>query len=161
MSWPRVPPSMRGQAGHAARVKQAVERMAPGSASGRAVVASPARPKAAVAATKTSPIETVRTVAASGSTETLVDVTAATIHYVTLTANCTFTFPTAGAGKSFTVVLVQDGTGSRTATWPASVKWAAGASPTLTTTAAKRDVFSFMCADGSTWIGFTAAQNVA
>lgn len=103
--------------------------------------------------------ELVSTVSASGAAVTLVDVTQATIHYVTLTANCTFTFPDTTPGASFTLVLVQDGTGSRTVTWPAAVKWAGGTAPTLTTTASKRDVFSFMCADGSTWIGFTAGQN--
>lgn len=115
----------------------------------------------AAAAAGSSPVENVNTVAASGAAQTLPDVTTATIHYVTLTAACTFTFPTAAAGKSFTLVLIQDATGSRTATWPASVKWAGGTAPTLTTTAAKRDVLSFMCADGSTWVGFTAGQNFA
>src|SRR5436190_3270854 len=103
--------------------------------------------------------ENVNTVAASGSAQTLPDVTVATIHRVTLTANCTFTFPTAAAGKSFTLVLVQDATGSRTATWPGSVLWPGGTAPTLTTTASKRDVVSFLCADGTNWLGFTAGQN--
>jgi hypothetical protein len=103
--------------------------------------------------------ERVNTVASSGSTETLPDVTVATVHYVTLTANCTLTFPTEVAGKSFTLVLVQDGTGSRLVTWPGSVRWSAGTAPTLTATASKRDVFSFLCADGSTYLGFTAGLN--
>lgn len=63
--------------------------------------------------------------------------------------NATFTFSNPPpAGSLVTIVLVQDGTGSRTATWPASVKWGGGAAPTLTTTASKRDVFHFMW-DGS------------
>jgi hypothetical protein len=101
--------------------------------------------------------ESVNVVAASGSTETLPDVTTATVHRVTLTANCTFTFPAAAAGKSFTVVLVQDGTGSRTATWPGTVKWSNGGTPpTLTTAAGKEDTFSFLCTDGTNWTGFVA-----
>ena len=31
------------------------------------------------------------------------------------------------------LILVQDGTGSRTATWPATVKWPSGTAPTLST----------------------------
>ncbi|MGZ4596277.1 MAG: hypothetical protein ACXV3V_05060 [Actinomycetes bacterium] len=103
--------------------------------------------------------ENTNTVASSGAALMLPDVTTATLHRVTLTANCTFTFPTAGAGKSFTVVLVQDATGSRTATWPATVRWAGGTPPTLTTTASKTDVLTFLCADGTNWLGFTAGLN--
>jgi hypothetical protein len=103
--------------------------------------------------------DTVNTVAASGSALTLPDVTVATIHRVTLTGNCTFTFPTPAAGKSFTLTLVQDGTGSRTATWPASVLWPGGTTPTLTTTAGKADVLSFMADDATNWRGFVAGLN--
>lgn len=105
-------------------------------------------------------IEHVNTVSASGSTETLPDVDEATMHDVTLTANCTFTFPTAGAGKSFSLLLRQDGTGSRTVTWPAAVKWASGTAPTLTTAASGRDYFAFVCIDDSTWAGFFAGKDV-
>jgi hypothetical protein len=51
-------------------------------------------------------------------------------------------------GSLVTVIIVQDGTGSRTVTWPASVKWSGGTAPTLTTTASKRDAFVFLW-DGS------------
>ena len=40
-------------------------------------------------------------------------------------------------------MLIQDGTGSRLATWPGTVKWPAGTAPTLTTTAAGSDICSF------------------
>ncbi len=104
-------------------------------------------------------IEAVNTVAATGAAETLPDVTTATIHYLTLDANCTLTFPAAAAGKSFTVVLVQDVTGSRLVTWPAEVLWPGGTAPTLTTTGGQSDVISFMCADGTNWHGFVAGQD--
>ena len=84
--------------------------------------------------------------------------TAATLHRITLTASCTFTFPAAVAGKSFTVILTQDATGSRLATWPAAVVWSGGTAPTLTTTAAKRDIVSFV-SDGTSFFGFTAGLN--
>lgn len=107
-----------------------------------------------------SPVETVNAVATSGAAQTLPDVTSATLHRITLTANCTLTFPAAAAGKSFTLVLVQDGTGGRTVTWPAGILWPGGTVPTLTATAAKRDVLSFVCADGTNWLGFLGGANL-
>lgn len=103
--------------------------------------------------------ESVNTVATSGTAQTIPDVTSSTVSRITLTGNCTFTFPTAAAGKSFTLVLVQDGTGSRTVTWPGTVKWSGGTAPTLTTTASKTDVFAFLCADGTNWLAFTSGLN--
>jgi hypothetical protein len=108
----------------------------------------------------TAAAEQVNGVGASAAAVTLPDVTVATIHRVVLTAACTLTFPTAAFGKSFTLALVQDATGSRTVTWPASVKWPGGTAPTLTTTANKTDVFSFVCVDGTNWIGTTRGQNL-
>ena len=49
--------------------------------------------------------------------------------------NETFTFTAPTKPGTFILKLVQDSVGSRTATWPASVKWAGGTAPTLTTTA--------------------------
>jgi hypothetical protein len=105
--------------------------------------------------------ETVNTVAATGSTETIPDVTSSTISDITLDANCTLTFPTAAAGKSFTLVVHQDGTGGRTITWPGTVKWASAAAPTLTSAASKIDVFTFLCVNGTNWLGFTSGQDMA
>jgi hypothetical protein len=76
-----------------------------------------------------------------------------------MTGNCTFTMPTATAGKSFILIAVQDGTGSRTGTFT-SVKWVGGSAPTLTTTATTgRDIFAFV-SDGTNWYG-TVAQAFA
>ncbi|WP_349318980.1 collagen-like triple helix repeat-containing protein [Mycolicibacterium canariasense] len=109
--------------------------------------------------TKQPRVETVNTVGTSGSAQTIPDpATGATMSHITLTANCTLTFPTAAAGKSFTLALAQDATGSRTVTWP-TIKWPGGTTPTLTTTASKVDRFTFVCDDGTNWIGFTAGLN--
>jgi hypothetical protein len=107
--------------------------------------------------------ESLNTVAASGSTETLPAPTTATVHDVTLTANCTFTFPTVGAGgHSFTLILRQDATGGRTATWPASVRWPGATAPALSTGANQVDVLSFLTVDsGTTWFGFIGGYNFA
>ena len=105
--------------------------------------------------------ETLATNGTSGSTATI-DLEDGNFHKVTLTANCTFTFsnpPASGTAGSFTLFLVQDGTGSRTVTWPTSVDWAAATAPTLTTTAAAVDVLTFITLDGGTiWNGFVAGQ---
>lgn len=105
-------------------------------------------------------IENINTVAASGATQTLPDVTVDTIHRITLSANCALTFPTAAAGKSFTLVLIQDATGTRTVTWPGTVKWAAGTAPTLSTATTKVDVLTFLCVDGTNWLGFVAGLDM-
>ena len=105
--------------------------------------------------------ETTTTNATSGATETL-DLESGNVFDLTLTANCALTFsnpPASGTSGSFTLILRQDGTGSRTVTWPASVDWASATAPTLTTDAAAVDVLTFMTVDGGTiWLGFVAGQ---
>ena len=86
-------------------------------------------------------------------------ITAGTIITATLTAStaCTFTMPAVGAGKSFTLLLKQAATtGNGTATFT-SVKWPAGTAPTVTATAAKMDILTFV-SDGTNWYG-SIAQN--
>lgn len=64
-----------------------------------------------------------------------------------------------GTACSFTLALTADGT-ARTVTWGASVKWAGGTAPTLTSTNGKVDIFTFVTWDaGSNWYGFTSGQN--
>jgi coenzyme F420-reducing hydrogenase delta subunit len=108
--------------------------------------------------------ETLTTNATSGATETL-DLTNGNVFDVTLSANCTFTFsnpPASGTAGSFTLILRQDGTGSRTATWPASVDWPSATAPTLSTGASDVDVFTFLTVDGgTTWLGFTAGLDLS
>jgi len=73
-----------------------------------------------------------------------------TVQTVTLTGNCTFTMPTAVAGKSFTVIL-STGAGSFTSTFT-SVKWPNNTAPVITTTASRWDILSFI-SDGTNWYG--------
>jgi hypothetical protein len=101
------------------------------------------------------------TIAASGAAETI-DLANGNVHDVTMTANCTFTFtsPAAGRARSFTLFARQDGTGSRLATWPVSVVWPGGVTPTLSTAAAAVDVFTFITIDGgAVWYGFPTAAS--
>jgi len=101
---------------------------------------------------------TEETVTANTSTAYTIDLANGTVQILTLTGNCTFTFPTAAAGKSFIMLLKQDGTGSRTVTWPAAVKWPGGTAPTITATASKLDKYIFT-SDGTNWYGSDAGKN--
>ena len=77
-----------------------------------------------------------------------------TVQTATLTAStaCTFTMPTATAGKSFILLLKQAATtGNGTATFT-SVKWPTAGAPTITATAGKMDILTFV-ADGTNWYG--------
>jgi hypothetical protein len=97
-------------------------------------------------------------VTANTGTAYTINIANGSVQYLTLTGNCTYTFPTPVAGKSFTLIQKQDGTGSRTVTWPAAVKWPGGTAPTITSTASKADKFIFT-ADGTNWLGSNAGQN--
>lgn len=94
---------------------------------------------------------------ANSSTAITLALTNGTVQIITLTGNATITMPTATSGKSFLLMLKQDGTGSRTVTW-STVKWPGGTAPTITSTASRQDMFSFF-ADGTNWYGVTVAQN--
>jgi hypothetical protein len=85
----------------------------------------------------------------SGASKTL-SLASGTVHTCTLTGNCTFTMPTATAGKSFSMFL-NSGSGNYTASF-SGVRWADSAIPTATITASKVDIYSFI-SDGSFWYG--------
>ena len=106
--------------------------------------------------------ETINVIASSTAT-TAIDVSLGNVVDMTLDNSPTLTFtnpaPT-GTGGSFTLMLRQDGSGSRTVTWPGSVRWAAATAPTLTTTASRVDIITFVTMDeGTKWYGFVAAQD--
>jgi len=101
---------------------------------------------------------TEETVTANTSTAYTIDLANGSVQILTLTGNCTFTFPTATAGRSFFLLLKQDGTGGRTVTWPAAVKWPGGTAPTITSTASRMDKYVFTAAD-SNWYGSVSGQN--
>lgn len=106
----------------------------------------------------TSPTVTdyVESVVAIGTvtTASTISLTGGTVQTATLTAStaCVFTMPTVTAGKSFVLLLKQAAaTGGGTATFT-SVKWGTAGAPTITATAGKMDVLSFV-ADGVSWYG--------
>lgn len=101
---------------------------------------------------------TEETVTANTGTAYTISLANGTVQILTLTGTCTFTFPTATAGKSFMILLKQDGTGGRTVTWPASVKWPSSVAPTITATANRLDKYVFT-ADGTNWYGSLGGLN--
>jgi len=110
--------------------------------------------------------ETVHT---GGSTSTAVtlDETNGNVQTFTMTGNCTFTMPSGSGlqpGSSLTLILTQDGSGSRTGAFT-SVKWAGGSAPTLTTTATTGiDILTFYSFNGGAspvWYGFLSGAAMA
>jgi hypothetical protein len=86
-----------------------------------------------------------------------ISLTSGTVQTATLTAStaCTFTMPTATAGKSFVLLLKQAAsTGNGTATFT-GVKFGTAGVPTITATAGKMDILTFV-ADGTNWYGSIA-----
>ena len=71
---------------------------------------------------------------------------------LTLGANRTLAAPSNGTtGQFISILVIQDGTGSRTLTWNAVYEFASDTAPTLTTTANLGDVFVFRY-NGSKWL---------
>jgi hypothetical protein len=106
--------------------------------------------------TVTNYVESVVAIGTVTSSSTL-SLTSGTVQTATLTAStaCTFTMPTATAGKSFVLLLKQAAaTGNGTATFT-SVKWGTAGAPTITATAGKMDILTFI-ADGTNWYGSIA-----
>jgi hypothetical protein len=95
----------------------------------------------------------------NSSTAITLDLANGTVQIITLTGNCVYTFPTPVAGKSFTLIHLQDATGSRTVTWPSTVDWPSATAPTLTATASRADKFVFTAISGTSWLGSVAGQN--
>ena len=92
-----------------------------------------------------------------------IDLENGNVFTITADQDTTFTFsnpsPT-GKSCAFTLIWTQDSS-DRTATWPASVDWAAATAPTLTSGSGKIDVFTFFTLDeGTIWYGFTAGQDM-
>jgi hypothetical protein len=74
------------------------------------------------------------------------------VQTMTLSSNPTLTFNNGQAGGEYKLILVQDGTGGRNITWPASVLWEGGNAPTLTSAASSIDSVKFVY-DGSHYLG--------
>ena len=94
---------------------------------------------------------------------TVIDVSTFNVFNLSMTLNTTVSFtnpPASGTAYSFMLYCKQDGVGSRTITWPASVKWPNSSVPTMSTGANKIDVFNFFTLDGgTTYLGALSLAN--
>lgn len=73
----------------------------------------------------------------------------------TLTGNVTYSFTAPSGPCRLQLKLIQDGTGSRTVTWPGAVKWPAGTAPTLSTAASSEDIVTLWY-DGTNYYGVSS-----
>jgi hypothetical protein len=93
-----------------------------------------------------------------GTTTYTVNCNTTNTFKLTMTGNPTIAFsnvPTSGTVFSLTLVLVHSG-GSRTVTFPASVKWQGGTAPTLSASG-DTDIITLFTMDGGTnWYASTA-----
>lgn len=92
-----------------------------------------------------------------------VDLSTRNTFILTIASNVTLTFANPPSGSnvtSFTIITVNDGTAGRALSFPASVTWAGGQTPSRTTTANKRDAYTFFTYDGGTsYIGSLAIKD--
>lgn len=108
--------------------------------------------------------ETYSAISSSSGTLTI-DCESANVFQTTLTENVTTLTlsnpPASGTSYALTLKIVQDST-TRTFSWPASVNWADGTAPTLSTGSGAVDIFTLYTTDGGTnWYGFTGGQGFA
>ena len=102
--------------------------------------------------------------ASSGSGTVDLDLSTGNVFQHTASGgNVTFTFsnpPATGKAGSLTLKWIQDSS-DRTITWPASVDWAGGSAPDVTSGSAKVDAYTFFTVDGGTiWYGFQAGAEM-
>lgn len=107
------------------------------------------------------------TVTALGNTGTAIniDVTSGGVFTATLTGNCTFTlrYPVATGSSSFTLILTNDATPSRTVAWAGGSFLFPGGAASLSRTATANavDVWVFFTPNGgTTWYGNIAMKNL-
>jgi len=79
---------------------------------------------------------------------------------ITIAGNRTIGAASGGvSGQFISLLIIQDGTGSRTMTWNAAYEFKDDTAPTLTTTANKGDLFVFRY-NGAKWLEVGRNQNL-
>jgi len=101
--------------------------------------------------------------ALSAAASVAIDIENGNVFTITPDQNTTFTFtnpsPT-GKSCAFTLVWTQDSS-DRTIDWPASVDWAGGTVPDVTSGSGKIDIYTFFTMDaGTIWYGFQAGADM-
>lgn len=108
--------------------------------------------------------EAVTTVGTVSTTTYNIDLSLTNIFDITLGNNVTFTFtnpPASGISQTATIILRQDATGSRLATFTGA-RYTDGTAPVLSTGANQVDVLTFFTINGGSWyFGTFAMANVS
>ena len=108
---------------------------------------------------------TEKRVSASPTTTYTADLSTASFFVLTLGGNTTISFSNVPATTLTTTVtfrLVQDSTGNRVPSWPASIRWDGGVEPTWGTADGNEDVVTMFTEDGATiWRANLVGQNYA
>lgn len=107
--------------------------------------------------------KTIQTYIGVAAQTTTLDLSATNVNHITMPAgNITIALSGQRAGQCFIIRVLQDSGGSRLVTWFATIKWAGGSAPTLTTTANKADTFGFEITgtNPNTYDGFIVGQNL-
>lgn len=87
------------------------------------------------------------------------DLSAGSRQIVTLGGNRTFAVTNDAAHPVFTII-VATGAGSFNPTWWSGIRWVGGSTPTVTPTASKYDVFSFIRVSVGVYLGFVVGQSL-
>ena len=87
--------------------------------------------------------------ALTSSTAITIDMSTAQNHSVTLAHNTTFDISNGTAGQTGSIIITQDGTGSRTASFSSKFKFAGASAPTLSTTASAVDRIDYFIVSSS------------
>ena len=87
--------------------------------------------------------------ALTSSSAITIDMSTAQNHSVTLAHNTTFDISNGTAGQTGSIIITQDGTGSRTASFSSKFKFAGATAPTLTTTASAVDRIDYFIVSSS------------
>ena len=90
----------------------------------------------------------------ANSATTTIDLSLGNTFYVTVSANTTFAFSNVPTGTNLTnfSIITYNSAGGYAISWPASVTWAGGQTPTRTTTSAKSDAYTFFTLNAGTTI---------
>lgn len=128
-----------------------------GTIAGTPTITTPTITKPVMDATNPS----AQTYSPSAAGTATLDLSLANEHRITMPAgNITIALTGDTNAQKFIVSILQDATGSRTVTWFSTIRWTSGTTPTLTTTASKRDTFGFIRTGSGTYDGFIIGQNI-
>ena len=93
----------------------------------------------------------ISSIISSIGTTITIDLSVGNCLFITLNNNITLSLVNAKIGV-YILQIKQDATGSRTITWPSSIKWSGASAPTLTTTANAWDIVTLVY-DGTYFSG--------